>query len=479
MEQSELFMILPSLTSLSLILSDEKASWIRTFPYIISVCLPLFIYLWKYLPVIKGFDFKERKLEFTARQQIRRWNDELNSIIHHFSTVMWDWNSRNEIIGTLHIVEEANSPPIRYYEDDDGDGKINGNPLFIDNKVNIFWHKSRPDIVYNMWIDYCSDRDGNNISEIILKIQFLKGTPKDMVEHIEWLKTEAKRIHEARVTKQRVLVTTEGDNKNPNETLFMAYEFHTTSTFDNFFSEEASLVRSDLDFFLNHKELYVRNGRPWTYTVLNEGPPGVGKTKLVKAIANLTGYSVIVINLQHIPNIRVLYDSFHSSVLAGERIPHEKRIYYIPEVDTQTCSMLEKRDSKNKPKIEIMKHEPQKGFDILSLDKKPTLGEVLNVLDGIPERNGHILILDTNHIQSLDPALIRPGRVDRIVQWKFMSSNSLKMYLENYYDEIIPKDAILPDRKYSAAMIGSIVASHKTLSECLKSFIQTSKKLKL
>ena len=95
-----------------------------------------------------------------------------------------------------------------------------------------------------------------------------------------------------------------------------------------------------------------------------------------------------------------------------------------------------------------------------SEDTKPTLGEILNVLDGVPERYGHILVMDTNAIHRLDPALIRPGRVDRILSWQKLSSKSVRDLLEHTYETTIPVNAELPDRHYSAAELQQQMAIH-------------------
>jgi SpoVK/Ycf46/Vps4 family AAA+-type ATPase len=96
-----------------------------------------------------------------------------------------------------------------------------------------------------------------------------------------------------------------------------------------------------------------------------------------------------------------------------------------------------------------------------AMHKKPTLGEILNVLDGVPERYGHILVLDTNRISELDPALVRPGRVDRILSWSKLSNVATRKYIENYYDTILPKTATFPDKAYTAAELQAIVYKHK------------------
>jgi len=223
------------------------------------------------------------------------------------------------------------------------------------------------------------------------------------------------------------------------------------------------MVEVDIDYFLNHRNDYERTGKPWTYTILNTGPPGVGKTKLVKAIAAKTGYTLIVINLVHIRNIQTLYDAFHSPYLNGEAVPHDKRLYYIPEVDTQMMDVLQARVPAVVP-VGPEPAKPESGKDAFKVTteqpKKPTLGQILNILDGVPERHGHILVMDTNHLEKLDPALIRPGRVDRIVSWNKLSAASVRAYIQNYYMVELPKTVILPDRAVTAAELQSYVCRH-------------------
>merc|ERR1712224_168791 len=60
---------------------------------------------------------------------------------------------------------------------------------------------------------------------------------------------------------------------------------------------------------------------------------------------------------------------------------------------------------------------------------------ILNVLDGVVDTPGRILIMTTNHPETLDPALIRPGRIDKTILLGYMDANDVVSMLEHYYPE--------------------------------------------
>ena len=68
--------------------------------------------------------------------------------------------------------------------------------------------------------------------------------------------------------------------------------------------------------------------------------------------------------------------------------------------------------------------------DLLNLSK------MLNIIDGIPERTGQIMICCTNHPEKLDPALLRPGRVDCLIHFDKMTSENVLKMVTNYSGEI-------------------------------------------
>lgn len=137
---------------------------------------------------------------------------------------------------------------------------------------------------------------------------------------------------------------------------------------------------ADAQEFKDSEAWYARMGIPWRRGYLLHGPPGNGKSSFAHVLASAIKTNINVINLS------TFYDD---SQLIGclSRIPRG-HILLIEDVDAAFGG----RVAKNGLKV--------------------TFAALLNALDGITAQDGRILILTTNHMAALDPALIRPGRSD-------------------------------------------------------------------
>jgi chaperone BCS1 len=140
---------------------------------------------------------------------------------------------------------------------------------------------------------------------------------------------------------------------------------------------------ADLRAFLDAGAWYMTRGVPHRRGYLLHGPPGNGKTTLVAAVAGELGLSVAVLSLS---NKVLTDDTLRNQVNA---LP-PGAILLIEDID---CAFAEKRGAGEAPGV--------------------TMSGLLNALDGVSSREGRILFLTTNHPERLDPALVRPGRVDR------------------------------------------------------------------
>ena len=252
----------------------------------------------------------------------------------------------------------------------------------------------------------------------------------------------------------------EGENEGFKKILFQS-----NKTFDNvFFQSKAELI-SRLDLFQTGADTYKKFGIPHTFGILMHGEPGTGKTSTIKAIANYTKRHIISIPLYKITDITVLSKLFHNEEIDGITVPFNKRIYVFEEIDCNGLKEIVKTRSKihsgdierqhvEKAVSSLLKDLKEEAHtkDIYSLLEsnmissatcKPqqstnlTLGGLLELIDGIVETPGRIIILTTNHPELLDSALIRPGRIDMNICYKNTSLDDVKEMFKLWYDYIL------------------------------------------
>lgn len=142
---------------------------------------------------------------------------------------------------------------------------------------------------------------------------------------------------------------------------------------------------NDVKWFLSNEQWYVQRGIPYRRGYLLYGPPGNGKSSTIKAIASEVKLDVCVISLGG-----MMGDSELNSLFAD--LP-ERALVLLEDID---CVTVKREKGKKK-------------------EEKVSLSALLNAIDGVAANEGHVLFMTTNHIENLDPALIRPGRCDRQV----------------------------------------------------------------
>ena len=250
--------------------------------------------------------------------------------------------------------------------------------------------------------------------------------------------------------------------KLPKNCIFTMKKFQTNRKFSNLFGPEISLVKKRVDFFIKNKKWYDAKGIPYTLGLLLSGQAGAGKTSSVKCLANETQRHIININLNNDITKTQMDNLFYNEEIAvinvssGQTekycIPLDQRIYVLEDIDCQSDLVME-RELKNKTDQET---------DDINCSEKIDLSFLLNILDGVLEIPGRIVIMTSNHIQKLDHALIRPGRIDVIADFKKCLNQTLIEMIEFFYDIKITNEDIkrvnsLPDQLVSPAELGKLM----------------------
>merc|ERR1712180_513804 len=157
-------------------------------------------------------------------------------------------------------------------------------------------------------------------------------------------------------------------------------------------------IKESVELPLTHPEYYEEMGIRPPKGVILYGPPGTGKTLLAKAVANQTSATFLrVVGSELIQKYlgdgpKLVRELFR---VADE---HSPSIVFIDEIDAVGTKRY---DSNSGGEREIQR----------------TMLELLNQLDGFDSRGDTKVIMATNRIETLDPALIRPGRIDRKIEF--------------------------------------------------------------
>jgi hypothetical protein len=237
--------------------------------------------------------------------------------------------------------------------------------------------------------------------------------------------------------------------------IYSKHKFYTTRTFDNVFFEQRSKVRKHVEFFLTRKDWYEKKGIPYTLGFMFHGDPGCGKTSSVKAIANTARRHIINIHLSQIKTKAQLTHLFYNDdiyVYDGSKtekytIPIHERLYVIEDIDAMGDAIMSRNFKKPEPKKEKTADEAWAAAHAEDEPEQIDLSFLLNLLDGTLESSGRIIAISSNYPERIDKALIRPGRIDMIVQFRKCNRQILQEMVTSFYDKEM-EDWTTPELEY-------------------------------
>ena len=260
---------------------------------------------------------------------------------------------------------------------------------------------------------------------------------------------------------------------------FQMTPFYTSKDLTTIYGEDMKDVITRIRFFIDNRAWYQRKGIPHTLGLLLSGPPGCGKTSLIKAISRETNRHIFHIQLNDtITKQQLRYLFLNEDIQVVNRrtgqteqyvIPIRDRIYVMEDVDCMSRilyarefmdqteqsqeaeelreynGMVEASQQKGGansyiPTFQQWQETRRKGKAATANPDALTLSFFLNLLDGILEIPDRILILTSNHPERLDPALIRPGRIDLNIHFGLCSKGTVFDLFLNFFDTVDQRD---------------------------------------
>jgi 26S proteasome regulatory subunit T6 len=227
--------------------------------------------------------------------------------------------------------------------------------------------------------------EGKYVVDIAKHIDISKLTPNTRVA----LKNDSYELHKILPNKVDPLVSLMRVEKVPDATYDMVGGL----------DKQIKEIREVIELPIKHPELFEALGIEQPKGVLLYGPPGTGKTLLARAVAHHTDCQFIRVSGSELvqkyigEGSRMVRELF---VMAREHAPS---IIFMDEIDSIGSTRIDSSSGDS--------------------EVQRTMLELLNQLDGFEANKNIKVLMATNRIDILDPALLRPGRIDRKIEFPY------------------------------------------------------------
>lgn len=183
----------------------------------------------------------------------------------------------------------------------------------------------------------------------------------------------------------------------------------------------AESVVCDIEQFIGNGAWYHERGIPYRRGYLLYGPPGSGKSSFIQALAGHLEYNICILNIS-------------DSGLTDDRLNH-----LLATLPVRSFVLLEDIDAA----FHNRQQTDMKGYG----QSLVTFSGLLNALDGVASAEERIVFMTTNHVDRLDAALVRPGRIDRKFIFDNASEHQIRTIFRRYFDSPSLEEEFVSDLK--------------------------------
>jgi chaperone BCS1 len=236
---------------------------------------------------------------------------------------------------------------------------------------------------------------------------------------------------------------------NSRDRYWRSYGYQQSRTFDSVIlpTQTKNEITNHIDNFLNNKKWYTTHGIPYRTGLIFHGPPGTGKTSLASALCDKFKKPL------HVLSLSGMTDEGLEEALT---LLPTNALVLIEDIDTYSVTTSRKSTSSG---------------DDLSEFLGLTLSGLLNAIDGIVSSDGRILVATTNHLDALDPALIRKGRFNISVEIGMLTNSCFIEFFKVFFVGFDVPPEVEFKKDMTPAMLQAIILDNiddpeNVLSEC-------------
>ncbi|KAF3437103.1 hypothetical protein FNV43_RR19856 [Rhamnella rubrinervis] len=246
--------------------------------------------------------------------------------------------------------------------------------------------------------------------------------------------------------------------------------------------EKKQEIIEDLLAFRKGKDYYDRIGKAWKRGYLLYGPPGTGKSTMIAAMANLLNYDVYDLELTAVNSNADLRKLLMETT--------GKSIIVIEDIDCSLDLTGQRKKKAEKEEDKCYEKKQEEGNNSNSYSSKVTLSGLLNFIDGLWSACGteRLVVVTTNYVEKLDPALIRTGRMDKHIELSYCTFKGFKVFAKNYlnlethqmFDKI--EELMARETKITPADVAENLMPKSSLDDperCLLNFIHALEEVKV